>query len=123
MLEKCPVCENNLIITRLYCDHCGTTLSGQFGSPSSKFSNLNSEQLKFLETFIRCEGKFNRMEEELNVSYPTIKNRFSDLLKALGYDSGLGEDKGQENEEKISILQKLDKGEISPEEADKLLRG
>lgn len=123
MLEECPVCENNLIITRLYCDHCGTTLSGQFGPPTSKFSNLTSEQLKFLETFIRCEGKFNRMEEELNVSYPTIKNRFSELLVALGYDSDLEGKKRQESKDKISILRKLDEGEITPEEAEEMLKG
>jgi len=122
MLEKCPVCKNELMITRLYCDQCGTTMSGQFGSPTSRFSNLNSEQLKFLETFIRCEGKFNRMEEELNVSYPTIKNRFSELLSALGYDNNLAEEKRKDKRDKITILRKLDQGEITPEEAEDLLR-
>ena len=122
MLEKCPVCKNELIITRLYCDRCGTTMSGQFGSPTSRFSNLNHEQLKFLETFIRCEGKFNRMEEELKVSYPTIKNRFSDLLSALGYDNDLSEEKRKDKIDKITILRKLDQGEITPEEAEDLLR-
>ena len=72
-VSKCPICANHLVVTRLYCDHCGTTISGQFGAPSSVFNRLSDEQTNFLLTFIRCEGKFNRMEEELGISYPTLK--------------------------------------------------
>lgn len=123
-VEKCPLCANDLMITKLYCDHCGTTLSGQFGSPSSAFGKLSEEQTAFLLTFIKCEGKFNRMEEELGISYPTLKNRFNDILAAMGYEAGQPhETERLTTAERIEILKKLDDGKLKPEEAEVLLRG
>jgi hypothetical protein len=123
-IEKCPICANDLVVTKLYCDHCGTTLSGQFGSPSSAFSKLTDEQTSFLLTFIRCEGKFNRMEEELGISYPTLKNRFNDILAAMGFeDESADLPEGLSADERMNILRKLDSGELKPEEAEVLLRG
>jgi len=58
-LTRCPVCEGELVITRLNCPSCDTTLEGRFtGGP---FAHLSTEQLDFVETFIRCEGKITRM--------------------------------------------------------------
>jgi hypothetical protein len=123
-VSKCPICANQLIVTRLYCDHCGTTISGQFGAPSSVFNRLNEEQTAFLLTFIRCEGRFNRMEEELGISYPTLRNRLNEILAAMGFDGQPpAGDGGLSAEERIEILQKLDRGEINPEEAELMLRG
>ena len=123
-IEKCPLCANDLVVTKLYCNHCGTTLSGQFGAPSSIFGKLSEEQTDFLLTFIRCEGKFNRMEEELGISYPTLKNRFNDILAAMGYDEAQSQAANQlTTEERMMILKKLDQGELKPEEAELLLRG
>ncbi|HUV15971.1 MAG TPA: DUF2089 domain-containing protein [Pelolinea sp.] len=123
-IEKCPLCANDLVVTKLYCNHCGTILSGQFGAPSSIFGKLSEEQTDFLLTFIRCEGKFNRMEEELGISYPTLKNRFNDILAAMGYDEAQSQAANQlTTEERMMILKKLDQGELKPEEAELLLRG
>jgi hypothetical protein len=123
-IEKCPICGNNLAVTKLYCDNCGTTLSGQFGSSSSLFSRLTEDQTTFLLTFIRCEGKFNRMEEELGISYPTLRNRFNDILAAMGFeDESSEEPAGMSTEDRMDILHKLDSGELKPEEAEILLRG
>ena len=114
-VSKCPICANHLVVTRLYCDHCGTTISGQFSVSSSVFNRLTDEQTAFLLTFIRCEGKFNRMEEELGISYPTLRNRFEDHPEA---SAG-----GLSAEERMDILQQLDRGELKPEEAELRLRG
>jgi hypothetical protein len=123
-IEKCPICANDMVITKLYCGQCGTTLTGQFGSPSSVFSRLSDEQTAFLLTFIRCEGKFNRMEEQLGISYPTLKNRFNDILAAMGFGSGSSQElEALSADERIEILQKLDRGELRPDDADFLLRG
>jgi len=123
-IEKCPICNSELIITRLYCRRCGTTLSGQFGSPASVFSKLSDEQTNFLLTFIRCEGKFNRMEEELGLSYPTLKNRFNEILVTMGFgDRQSLEARRLTAEERMEILRKLDRGELKPEQAIQMLRG
>ena len=123
-IEICPVCSQNMTITELSCEHCGATISGRLGAPIYPLSKLNQEQLDFLITFIRCEGKFNRMEDELKISYPTLKNRFNELLAVMDLVTHQNSTiKKLSREERIEILKKLDKGKISPEEAEMLLRG
>jgi hypothetical protein len=120
-LTRCPVCENELLITRLHCDACDTTLEGRFtGGP---FSHLNTDQLNFIEVFIRCEGKINRMETELGLSYPTIRNRLHEVIRTLGYEPGKDETPDVSEERRREILEDLDAGKISAEDAMRTLRG
>ncbi len=123
VIDKCPICKHDLMITKVFCDHCGTTITGQFGMNTSPFNRLNQDQIAFLLTFIRCEGKLKRMEEEMNLSYPTIKNRFNEILATMGYDLNNHAVKSPGKAEQIEILRKLDMGEISPKEADAQLHG
>lgn len=123
-IEKCPQCGDDLVITKLFCQNCGTTISGQFGSSASVFGKLSDEQTEFLLAFIRCEGKYNRLEEELGISYPTLKNRFNDILASMGFSDNQPQASDRLSaEERIEILNRLDKGELKPEEAEVLLRG
>jgi hypothetical protein len=87
------------------------------------FSQLTQEQLSFVEKFIRCEGKITRMEVELDLSYPTIRNRLHEVIRALGYEPG-GEEPiiGLSDTERQRILEDLDQGVISAEEAMRLLQ-
>jgi hypothetical protein len=78
--------------------------------------------LQFAETFIRCEGKITRVEGEMGVSYPTVRARLNDLVRALGYDVK-PEPAGISPEERQSILEDLAQGKISSEEAVELLQG
>jgi len=124
LLSKCPVCKGDLMVTRLYCMHCDTTIEGHFHPGVNPFAALTSEQMDFLLTFIRCEGRFNRMEEELNLSYPTLRNRFNEILRALGYEPGREEAPTKlTTEERMRILDELAMGTISPEDAQMRLLG
>lgn len=118
---KCPLCGGEISVTRLYCRDCDTTIEGRFvGGP---FSQLTQEQLDFVETFVRCEGKISRMEGEIGLSYPTIRNRLHEVIRALGYEPGGGDDlSGLSDDERQRILEDLDKGLISVEKAMLLLR-
>ena len=117
LLGKCPVCHELLEVTRLHCRHCDTTIESHFGL--GRLYQLSSEQMGFLEVFIRCEGKLNRVQEELDISYPTARNRLVDVIRALGYPV---DDGGVSEEERQAILQKVADGELSSKEAIKLLR-
>ena len=120
-LTRCPVCQNELTITRLYCDACDTTLEGRFlGGP---FGHLSKEQLDFIEIFVRCEGKLTRMEGELQLSYPTIRNRLHEVIRAMGYEPGKDEAVDVTEERRRQILEDLDSGKISAENAMRVLRG
>jgi hypothetical protein len=117
---KCPLCGGEVTVTRLYCRECDTTYDGRFkGGP---FSQLTPEQLVFAETFIRCEGKITRREDELDLSYPTIRNRLHEVIRALGYEPGVEEVAGLTDIERQRILEDLDQGKISADEAMRLLQ-
>jgi hypothetical protein len=87
------------------------------------FANLTQEQLHFIVTFVRCEGKINRMEDELNLSYPTIRNRLHEVIRALGFEPGKEETPEINDEKRRSVLEDLDTGKISAAEAMRILRG
>lgn len=118
---RCPLCNGEIAVTRIHCQDCDTTIESRFDA--GPFRQLTREQLDFVEVFIRCEGKFTRMETELDLSYPTIRNRLYEIIRALGYEPGTSEDSaGLSEEERKSILEDLDKGLISAEKAMLLLQ-
>ena len=62
------------------------------------------------------------MEEELDLSYPTLRNRFNMILHVMGFEAE-SEDDTLNDDSRKDILEQLNKGEISIEEAQELLRG
>src|SRR5512134_3177396 len=118
---RCPVCRSELMVTRLHCPSCDTSIEGQFtGGP---FAHLTAEHLDFIVTFVRCEGKINRMEQELGLSYPTIRNRLHDVIRVLGFEPGKDEAVEISAERRSAVIEDLDAGRITADEAMRLLRG
>jgi hypothetical protein len=81
------------------------------------FGGLTQEQLTFAATFIRCEGKFNRMEEELGLSYPTLRGRLHEMIRTMGFEPGRDEPTALPEKARRQILEQLEAGEISYEAA------
>jgi hypothetical protein len=116
--SECPICGGELFVTSLDCGDCETRLEGRF--ITGPFAHLSNEQLSFVELFIKNEGKINRMEAEMGLSYPTIRNRLNAVIKAMGYE--LGKDsEGITEEDRRQILEDLNQGKITSEEAMKML--
>lgn len=131
VISTCPVCSNELSVTRLHCDSCGTTLEGEFSV--GRFGRLTREQLVLLESFLRSRGNLRDMERELGISYPTVRSRVEALIRALGFGPRDGEatatdaeaDAGDEAADKLSrqeILERLARHEIAADEAAALIR-
>ncbi len=118
---QCPICGGEVTITRLHCRDCDSTIEGRFETGGA-FAALTAEQLAFVETFVRCEGKLNRVEQELGLSYPTLRNRLREVIRAMGYEPGESE-AVITDEERRQILEDLDAGKISYEEALRKLEG
>jgi hypothetical protein len=118
---RCPICQAELSVVRLHCHACDTTIEGQFAP--GQFANLSPEQMEFVFTFVRCEGKINRMEQELGLSYPTIRNRLHEVIRALGYEPRRDEPAEIPQERRNAILEDLSAGKITAEEATRLLKG
>jgi hypothetical protein len=118
---RCPICDSELEVVRLHCPSCDTSIEGHFAS--GHFANLTPEQMEFIFTFVRCEGKINRMEQEIGLSYPTIRNRLHEVIRALGYEPGKDEPVEITQEMRNKILEDLRAGKIDANEATRLLRG
>jgi hypothetical protein len=117
----CPLCGGEISVTRIHCLECDSTIEGRFTAGS--FAQLSHEQLNFIETFIRCEGKITRMEMELGLSYPTIRNRLQEVIRAMGFEPGGGDEPpGLSGEGRQKVLEDLDAGRISVEKAMGMLQ-
>jgi hypothetical protein len=102
-----------LSIARLHCNSCGTSLEGDF--QLGGWSGLSQEQLAFVETFVRCEGKLNRMEKEIGLSYPTLRNRLQEIIRLMGYEPGASD--ASEEEDRRRVLEDVAAGRMSTQEA------
>ncbi len=115
---ECPVCHDHLAITRMVCRNCGTALEGRFGL--GRLFELSPEQRRFVEIFVRCEGKISRVEKELGISYPTVRSRLEEVIQAMGYPLSAHSKGGEEGRQEI--LERLAQGEITSEEALALMK-
>jgi hypothetical protein len=121
VIGQCPICNDTLHVTRLHCRNCDTALEGHFSL--GRLYQLSPEQLAFVELFVRCEGKINRVEQELGLSYPAVRARLTEVIEAMGYEVG---DSGKETlsqEKRRQILDDVNNGKLSAQEAMQLLRG
>lgn len=116
---ECPICGGPLMVTKLTCNACDTTIEGRFNLGA--FSQLNADQLSFVELFIKNEGKITHMEKDLELSYPTIRNRLHEIIRAMGYVPLKEDIQPISDEERRKILEDLNEGRITSEEAMELL--
>jgi hypothetical protein len=124
-LNKCPVCGGELEVTRLHCRQCDTTIDGHFSMPVGPLAGLTPDQVQFLLAFVRNEGRFTRLEQEMGLSYPTLRNRLYEIIRALGYEPSKGEEPPARlsPEERRKILVELEQGKITPADAQRRLSG
>ena len=137
VIATCPVCTDELTITRLHCRSCGTALEGEFGV--GRFGRLDREQLGLLESFLRSRGNLKEMERELGISYPTVRGRVDALVRTLGLADGSAADDADDLADAIEaevadagaadaaaerrqILERLARREIDADEAATALR-
>jgi hypothetical protein len=120
MPGACPVCASDLHVVRLECATCGTAVVGRYRA--SPFSRLSQEQLGFLEAFLRARGNIKRVERELGISYPTVRNRLYALLAALGISPASDEDDDAIQRRRRDVLDQLEAGRLTPDEAATKLR-
>lgn len=113
----CPVCGGSFHAERLGCDNCHAALEGHFAL--GWLGQLNREQLDFVERLVKNRGNINAVAAELKVAYNTARSRLDDIVAALGY-AVPAVDPGTARRE---VLARLDAGEITVEEATRLLRG
>ncbi len=116
LVTRDPISDEELIATRLECPESGIVLEGAFSF--GWMAKLSSEQLAFVGLFLKHRGNLQKLAPELEVSYNTARNRLDDIVTALG---GATETE-TEKPDRLDILKKLDAGDLSFNEAMKLLK-
>ena len=94
---SCPMCGGEITVTEIKCKKCKSVIQGEFDL--CKFCRLNE------------------IEKELGISYPTVRNKLDEVISVLGHKVE------KPAIDKKAILEKLQNGEISKDEALKLLSG
>ncbi len=118
MPTQCPVTGEPLEVTRLECPTSGVKIEGRF--VPNEFALLSAEHLEFMRLFVKVRGNLKEVERILGLSYPTVRLRFENLLKSLGYEAYEAIEDSQS--ERTEVLNLLEQGEISAEEATTRLR-
>jgi hypothetical protein len=115
IIQQCPSCGGEMVITRLSCTQCDTEVTGSF--QGSIFSQLAPEDLRFVEMFVACRGNVKEMERESGLSYWTIRGKLNDIINELKLDQNPPTPLPPANARR-TILDALARGEISVKEAE-----
>jgi hypothetical protein len=103
-------------IKKVFIPTMGIHIEGEFDLPP--LMKLESDDQIFVARFIKSNGSIKEMEKQFGISYPTVKNRLKKISDLLG-----GVDIQMESgESRMEILNKLETGEISMDEALKELK-
>lgn len=117
-----PVTGGELYVSELTAKESGITIRGKFAIP--RYAKLDKDHAKFLETFLRCRGMLSSVEKEMGLSYPTVRARLDALLTALDLTPVKVEtkEKVSASERQRLVLEQLERGEITAEEAKQRMR-
>ncbi|MDJ0751942.1 MAG: DUF2089 domain-containing protein [Ardenticatenaceae bacterium] len=132
--NRCPICQQSeIIVTQLDCPKCQSKISGQFSL--HRLHRLTADQLQFVEIFLLNEGKINRVEQEMGLSYAAVRARLQEIVETLGGSPTASPSRQTVNEpvnqpdpqldaeNRKAILAKVSSGEISAADAVSLLSG
>jgi hypothetical protein len=137
LLPRCPVCGGPVHVTEIGCESCGTHVTSDF--EACRFCSLTQEQLQFVELFLRHRGNITSVGEALGISHPTVNRRLEAVIGSL--NGGLAAPHAapqapsafddpppaptpvpdHRDAERAHILEMLDRGDISADEATRRL--
>ncbi|WP_294201392.1 DUF2089 family protein [Chryseobacterium sp. sg2396] len=74
----CPSCESALQVSQMKCQHCETTVNGNYELPL--YLQLTREEQDFILNFFLSSGSIKEMAKQAGLSYPTMRNKMDDLI-------------------------------------------
>lgn len=114
LTSTCPCCSSAMEIERLRCVNCDVAVEGRI--PIPRLARLPAEDREFVELFVRSSGSLKTVAEKMGISYPTIRSRLNRVIAALE------EEEANERDIRNQILDEVEKGAISVDEAVRRLR-
>jgi hypothetical protein len=103
------------LVERVRLKDSGIAVEGSFELPH--LARLTIEDQIFVMAFVRSHGSIKEMERLFGISYPTVKNRLNAIAGRLEFVDV------NPPSSRTEILEMLDRGEITVEEAVKKMRG
>lgn len=102
-------------VERVKLKDSGIAVEGSFEPPP--LARLTAEDQLFITAFVRSHGSIKEMESLFGISYPTVKNRLNAISALLPFIDV------NPPSPKVDVLDELDRGAISVEEALERLKG
>ena len=102
-----------LVVERVRIAEMGIAIEGEFELP--QLARLSMEDQVFITAFVRSHGSIKEMEQVFGVSYPTIKSRLTRIADSLEFVDT------NPQPSRAEILNRLERGEISAQDAIKEL--
>jgi hypothetical protein len=118
---NCPFCGGAIDVTAFACRDCDAAVEGRF--VPNKLAALDAAQAEFVLAFVKNRGNIKELERELGVSYPTVRARLDDVIRALGFK--VGEDAAVAEEaraRRADVLAAVERGEMTAAEAADALK-
>jgi len=112
LVSLCPVCGDKLRISKMTCGSCSTQIDSEIEAPP--FFCLPNDLQEFVLVFLRRRGNIREVEKELGISYPTVCKKLDKVNELLGNTD--------KKIDRLEILERLERGEISAQQAAQLLR-
>ena len=101
--------DEEIVVEKVSIPKNGISISGSFDLPP--LSKLPMEEQVFIAAFVKCHGSIKQMENIFGISYPTVKNRLNRISKKLDFVEITP------IEESSTVLDRLERGEISAKDA------
>jgi hypothetical protein len=79
--NTCPSCNSELNVKTLKCTVCATTIDGAFRLPV--LAILEPSDQEFVLNFVKHSGSLKKMAKDLNLSYPTLRNKLDALIENI----------------------------------------
>lgn len=121
LLSECPVCGRRMVISEVTCEGCHTVVRSRFDACS--FCGLSPDAARFVVAFVQARGDLHRAAQELNIGPASAARWLDDVCREL--DTAVTGAVGAREtaadstpaSDRAAILDLLDRGEISAEEA------
>ena len=102
-----------ITVERVRLTEGGAAIEGSWELP--QLARLSAEDQVFVTAFVRSHGSIKEMERVFGVSYPTIKARLNRIGESLDFVDT------NPQPSRVEILERLARGEITPDDAIKEL--
>jgi len=107
----------SLRVLKVLVPETGIQIEGEFALPA--LAQLSVEDQLFAAVFLKTHGSIKQMEKVFGISYPTVKNKLNRIagkLDLVHVDVEI-EEAETDKSDRMSVLDKLENGEISFEDA------